>query len=110
MHAATLQVEIRSSEIWLMDHGRPRSLTHDGKTKTDPILSPAQERVAYVEQCTTNCSPSIVIVDLDGRRIASLQPKLASVPPVEACASFNSIAWIGESAIASECHINPSLI
>jgi hypothetical protein len=109
LHAATLQLEIRSSEIWLIDDGRPRSLTHDGKTKTDAILSPAQERVAYLEQCATNCHPSIVIIDLDGHRIARLQPKLTGVPPIAPCASFNSIAWIGEGAIASECHLNPSL-
>jgi len=46
---ATLQVKIRSFEIWMIDGGRPRALTHDGKVKTDAILSPAQERVAYAQ-------------------------------------------------------------
>ena len=113
MHASTAQllVEMRNSEVWLIRGGQERQLTHDGKAKLQTILSPAQNRVAYYEECPVaeHCKPAVVILDLEGHRIVSFEPKLQAVHPTETCASILSIVWVGSHAIGAECHINPSL-
>jgi hypothetical protein len=109
--AGTLQVAIRDSEIWLIGDGGERQLTQDGKAKERAALSPSLERIAYIEQCAPreDCTPSIVVLDLEGNRVRSFQPMHESLPQAVPCGSILSIAWTGESAIAAECHINPSL-
>jgi hypothetical protein len=109
--AATLQVEIRNSEVWLIRDGQPRQLTHDGKAKLQAELSPSNDRVSYYEQCpqTEHCTPSVVILDLVGDRTGSFQPRRQAIPQDELCTSILSIAWTGRNTIAAECHINPSL-
>jgi hypothetical protein len=109
--AATPQVEIRDSEVWLIRDGQPKQLTHDGKSKLQVVLSPASDRLAYYEQCTQSerCTPAVVILDLDGRRVGSFQPKQQSIPPAVPCASILSIEWLRPTVIAVECHVNPSL-
>jgi len=106
--SGTLEVEVRESEIWLIADGLPRQLTHDGKYKVGALLSPSKNRIAYTEQCTGECRPSVVILDLEGHRVKSIQPRHEMVPPIEPCASIISIAWVGDSAIAAECHVTPS--
>ncbi len=93
-------VEVRNSEVWVTDDGGERQLTHDGKAKDHVELSPSSKRVIYVEHCAPkeSCTPSIVILDLEGQRIGSFQ----------ACGS-PGIEWTSESAVAATCHINPSL-
>jgi len=105
--AATPQVEVRDSEVWLILNGQARQLTRDGKAKLQAVLSPSGNRVAYYEQCpeAERCTPSVVILDLEGHRMGSFHPKPAEAP----CASILSITWTEENAIAAECHINPSL-
>ncbi len=39
---ASLQVEIRDSEVWLIRNGEPK-LTHDGKSKLQALLSPSHK-------------------------------------------------------------------
>ncbi|MBZ5626520.1 MAG: hypothetical protein LAQ69_48735 [Acidobacteriia bacterium] len=109
--AATLQVEIRNSEVWLIGDGQPKQLTNDGKAKLQAELSPSRDRVAYYEQCpqVEHCTPSIIILNLAGDRTGSFQPKRQAIPQAELCTSILSIAWTGQNTIASECHINPSL-
>jgi hypothetical protein len=104
--AGTLEVEVRDSEVWLIRDGQARQLTHDGKAKLQAELSPSQDRVAYYEQCpqAEQCMPTVVILDLEGRRTGAFAPK-GHVP----CASILSIAWTGRNRVAAECHINPSL-
>ena len=106
-----LRVEIRESEVWLIRDGHEYQLTHDGKSKLQADLSDGQNRIAYYEQCpeAEHCMPAIVILDLEGHRIISFQPKHQAVPPVEPCSSILSIAWVGDNAVAAICHINPSL-
>ena len=106
-----LRVEVRNSEVWLIRDSEERKLTNDGKSKLQAVLSPSLKRIAYYEQCPTteNCTPSVVILDLEGRRIDSFAPTSQAVPAGEPCASILSIAWTRDNAIAAECHINPSL-
>src|SRR5262249_17635966 len=101
------QVEIRNSEVWLVHHGARNQLTRDGRAKIQAELSPANDRVAYYEQCleSEKCTPSIVILDLSGKRLRAVQPKIENGP----CASILSMAWTTANSIAAECHINPSL-
>jgi hypothetical protein len=108
---AQLQVEVRSSEVWVILDGHENQLTHDGKSKLQAVLSPAQNRIAYYEQCpeAEHCAPAVVILDLEGHRIVSFQPKHQVVHPAEPCSSILSIAWVRDNAVAAECHINPSL-
>lgn len=106
--AGTLKIEIRQSEVWLVADGQAKRLTHDGKTKADAALSPSRNRIAYVEVClvSENCIPSVVILDLDGQRLQSFQPKHRGEHP---CGSIISSVWTGETTVAAVCHINPSL-
>lgn len=109
--AAEPQVEVRNSEVWLIRDGQSTQLTHDGKSKLQAVLSPSKDRIAYYEQCpeVEHCTPSVVILDLEGDRVASFQPKLEVVPPASSCSSILSIAWVGDNTLAAECHINPSV-
>jgi hypothetical protein len=109
--AAPLRVEVRDSEVWVIRDGQDYQLTHDGKSKLQAELSPAQNRIAYYEECTEpeHCTPTVVILDLEGHRLVSFQPKHQAVPPAEPCSSILSIAWVGDDAVAATCHINPSL-
>jgi hypothetical protein len=107
---AHIQAEIRASEVWLIRNGTESQLTRDGKSKPQAVLSPSQDRIAYYEQCPEpeHCTPAVVILDLDGHRVVSFEPKLHAFPGTESCASILSIAWAGRNAVAAECHINPS--
>jgi hypothetical protein len=101
--AAATKVEIRNSEVWIVRDGREQQLTSDHKAKSWAVLAPSVDRVAYDEQCTVSapCAAEVVVVDLQGRRVSSFQPNQ--------CASILAIEWVGDHAIAAECHINPSL-
>jgi hypothetical protein len=105
--AATLQVEIRDSEVWLIRDGRPKQLTHDRKLKSEAALSPSSDRLAYYEGCPEpeNCTPAIVILDVAGQRVRSIQPKTDQ----GLCISILALSWAGPGNVAIECHINPSL-
>jgi hypothetical protein len=106
--AAAIDVEVRDLEVWLIRDGQALRLTHDGKAKMQAVLSATGDRIAYYEQCpqAEHCLPSVVVMDLAGRRLSSFQPKTARD---DRCGSILSIAWTGEDAIATDCHINPSL-
>lgn len=108
LSAGKLEIEIRQSEVWLVTDGQAKQLTHDGRTKGSAALSPSRNRMAYVEVCpeAEHCTPSVVILDLDGHRVQSFQPKHRGEHP---CGSIISSAWTGETAVAAVCHINPSL-
>ncbi len=105
--AATLEVEVRGSEVWLIRDGIEKQLTSDGKAKLQAVLSPARDRIAYYEQCpqSENCIPSIVVLDLSGKRLQSVRPLVDQDP----CTSILGIEWAGPGTIAAECHVNPSL-
>ena len=109
--ATTLRVEIRNSEVWLVSEQGAKQLTNDGRSKLQATLSPRQDKVAYFEQCSQNehCTPSVTILDLAGHRLRSFQPISRGTPSGEPCASILSTAWVGQNAISTECHINPSL-
>ena len=94
-----------------MHNGQLKPLTHDKKQKGDPVLSPADTRIAYYEQCveSEHCTPTVVILDLDGNQLMGIQPRLEAVPPVQPCMDILSLRWFGENAVAVECHHNPSL-
>src|SRR5260370_18586073 len=100
-----LRVEIRESEVWLIRDGHEYQLTHDGKSKLHADLSDGQNRIAYYEQCpeAEHCMPAIVILDLQGHRIVSFQPKHHADPPLQPRSSLLSLAWIGASAVAAVC-------
>ncbi len=109
--AAQTRVEVRNSEIWIIRDAREKQLTHDGRSKWQAGLSPAQNRIAYYEECTEaeHCTPRVVVLDLAGHLILAFEPNRQAVPPVEPCSAILSIAWVGGDVIAAECHINPSL-
>ena len=102
-----LRVEVRNSEVWVIRDGNGYQLTHDGKSKLQAELSPGKSRIAYYEQCieAEHCTPTVIILDLEGKPIVSFQPKHGAVPPVEPCSSILSIAWVGNNAVAAICHI-----
>jgi hypothetical protein len=106
-----LRVEIRDSEVWVVRDGREHQLTNDGKSKLQAELSPAQNRIAYYEQCieAEHCTPTVVILDLEGHRITSFQPRHEAFPPAEPCSSILSIAWVGDNVVSAVCHGNPSM-
>lgn len=108
---AQIRVEIRDSEVWVIRDGRENQLTHDGKSKLQAELSPAQNRIAYYEQCieTEHCTPTVIVLDLEGHRITSFQPRHQAFPPAEPCSSILSIAWVGDNAVSAVCHGNPSM-
>ena len=105
------RVEVRNSEVWLIRDGEERKLTNDGKSKLQAVLSRNQNRIAYYEQCPTNenCTPAVIILDLEGHRVNSFAPTSQAVAAGETCTSILSIAWTADNTIAAECHINPSL-
>lgn len=109
--AADPQVEVRGNEVWLIANGRTRQLTSDGRSKLQAVLSPSNTQIAYYEQCPQgeNCIPSVIILDLQGKRLKTFQPMAGALPPAEPCASILDISWMGENGIAVECHINPSV-
>jgi hypothetical protein len=108
---AQLRVDVRNSEVWLIRNGQESQLTHDGRAKVHAILSPARDRIAYYEPCpeAEHCTPGVVILNLEGHRIISFQPKHQAVPPPQLCTSILSVVWVGDHAVGVECHINPSL-
>ena len=108
---AQLGVEIRDSEVWLVRDGREYQLTDDGKAKVQAELSPAQNRIAYYEQCieAEHCTPTVIVLDLEGHRITSFQPRHQAFLPAEPCSSILSIAWVGDNAVSVVCHGNPSM-
>src|ERR1700687_564172 len=105
------RVLISDSEVWLVRDGRESQLTHDGKSKLQAELSPTQNRIAYYEECTEaeHCAPTVIVLDLEGHRITSFQPRYQTVPTPEPCASILSIAWVGDNVISAVCHGNPSM-
>jgi hypothetical protein len=107
--AANLRVEIRNSEVWLIRNGVAKQLTNDQKAKLQAILSPSQDRVAYYNQCPRDehCTPSIVILDLEGKSVRSFEPR--GEAQGGACGSIFYIWWTEPGMIAADCHINPSL-
>src|SRR3984893_290089 len=106
-----LRVEIRDSEVWVVRDGREYQLTDDGKSKLQGELSPAQDRIAYYEQCieAEHCTPTVFILDLEGHRISSFQPRHEAFPPAEPCSSILSIAWVVNNVVSAVCHGNPSM-
>jgi hypothetical protein len=109
--ADTVAVEVRENEVWLIRNGQPAQLTRDGKTKLQAVLSIARDRVAYYDQCVQgeNCLPSVVILDLDGNRLQSFQPRSEAMGQSEPCASVLDISWVSDRVMAVECHLNPSV-
>jgi hypothetical protein len=109
--AARQQVEVRADEVWIITDGQARQLTSDGKSKLQAVLSPSANRIAYYEQCSQSehCLPSIVILDLEGKRLKAFHPMTQAVSDGEPCGSILNIIWLSETVIAAECHLNPSL-
>lgn len=106
-----IQAEVRNSEVWVVRDGYGIQLTHDGKAKLQAALSPSRDRVAYYEECpeSEHCTPTVVILDLEGHRLISFAPSVQAVPPGGPCGSILRIVWVGNSAMGAECHLNPSL-
>ena len=109
--AAGPHVEVRSNEVWIVRDGRAQQVTSDGRAKLQAVLSPSTNRIAYYEQCpqSEDCLTSVVILDLEGRRLKAFHVMAGALSAPIACASILEIWWLSEASIASECHINPSL-
>src|SRR2546430_15007681 len=107
-----LRVEVRNSEVWVIRDGNGYQLTHDGKSKLQAELSPGKTRIAYYEQCieAEHCTPTVIIIDLEGKPIVSFQLKHRAVLPVVTCSSILSTAWVRINAVGDISHINPSVI
>lgn len=113
-----IRVDITRNEIWLTrnpESSNPQAnqLTHDGRTKVLAEPSSWGDRIAYYEECVQGegCTPSVVILDLEGKRLQTFQPRFSALgSPDEPCAAILKVAWLrGGSAMAIECHVNPSL-
>lgn len=110
--SAQTRVEIRENEVWLIRNGQAKQLTHDGRSKLQVLHSWDFNRFAYYEQCTQaeNCIPSVIVLEPDGNRLQSFQPRPSALGDNSPCASILNISWAsGEQAIGVECHENPSL-
>jgi hypothetical protein len=110
--ASATRVEIRDNEVWLLGNGQPKQLTRDGKVKLQAVLSVPRDRVAYYEQCIQgdSCTPSVVIMDLEGRHLQVFQPRPIALGQAEPCASILNISWVwADTRIGVECHGNPSV-
>lgn len=108
---AQVQVEIQKNEVWLGRDGNWTQLTTDGRTKPQALLSPSGDRIAYFEQCPMGegCTPAVVILDLEGRRLNSFHPQHRTGDGGTPCGAVMSIVWAGDGAVGAVCHINPSL-
>lgn len=106
--ADPVSVEIRDTQVWLMRAGAARQLTRGQPAKMGAILSPSKSRIAYHEVCNTSqpCPPSVVVIDLDGRTLASFEPRLSAA---RQCANIASLVWAREGTIGVECHVGPAL-
>ena len=104
------RAEVRQNEVWFVSDDQQKQLTHDGKSKLQAVLSPVQDRAAYYEACpqAERCTPSVVILDLSGKRLQSFQPRSTAMPNSPPCASILNISWLLNGRIAVECHLNPS--
>ena len=105
--AAATEVEVRANEVWVIREGGARQLTNDGRSKFQAVLSPSSTRIAYYEVCpvTENCTPSVIILNLEGKRLQAFHAMAEGWP----CLSILPISWQVENSIATECHINPSV-
>jgi hypothetical protein len=109
---AQVRVEIRENEVWLIRSGQPKQLTRDGRSKLQVLHSWDFNRIAYYEECTEgeNCTPSVIVLDPDGNRLQTFEPRPSALCEPSPCASILNISWAsGEQAIGVECHANPSL-
>lgn len=107
-----LEVGVKDNEVWLTKGGRSIQLTHDGRAKLQAELSSRHDRIAYYEQCPQDegCTPSVIILDLEGRRIQSFTPTIVGFGQTEPCASILEISWrSSDESMAVECHVNPSV-
>lgn len=112
LDTVTVRAEVKSNEVWLVSGGTSRQLTHDGRSKLQAELSHGQDRIAYYEQCPEGegCVPSVIILDLEGRRIQSFTPTIVGFGATEPCASILGISWrSSDQIVAVECHVNPSV-
>src|SRR4051812_6449530 len=80
--ADNLRVEVIRNEVWItrnpeVNTGVSKQLTRDEKAKLQAELSSAHDRIAYYEQCpeSEHCRPTVVILDLEGRRLQTFQPR-----------------------------------
>src|SRR5437660_10446312 len=55
------------------------------------------------------CTPTVIVLDLEGHRITSFQPRHQALPPAEPCSSILSIAWVGGNVVSAVCHCNHSM-
>lgn len=110
--AGEIRVEVSGNEVWLNDDGKLKLLTDDGKTKLQAVLSSRGDRIAYYEACPQEegCIPSVVILDLNGNRLQTFQPRPAKAPGWdEPCASILGISWVRtDTIIGVVCHNTPS--
>lgn len=107
----TVKVEVKDNEVWLTKGEQSIQLTRDARSKLQAELSSGQDRIAYSEQCLQNegCTPSVIILDLQDRRVQSFTPTVVGFGHTEPCASILRISWRSDQVIAVECHINPSV-
>lgn len=104
--------EIRENEVWLIRNGPAMQLTRDGRSRLQVLYSSVFNRIAYYDVCREgeNCTPSVIILDLDGNRLRSFQPQPSALGDPGPCASILRISWASaERTIGVECHVNPSL-
>ncbi len=110
--AETIKVGVKDNEVWVSKGGKPIQLTHDGRAKLQADLSNRHDRIAYYEQCPQGegCTPSVIILDLEGKRLQSFTPTIVGFGQTEPCASILGVSWApSDESIAVECHVNPSV-
>jgi hypothetical protein len=107
-----IEVGVKDNEVWLTQGRRSIQLTHDGRSKLQAELSNRHDRIAYYEQCPQDegCMPSVIILNLQGRRIQSFTPTIVGFGELGPCASILGISWrSSDESMAVECHVNPSV-
>ena len=101
----TVRVDVIHNEVWITRNpgsssGVSKQLTHDGKAKIQAELSSAGDRIAYYEQCpeSEHCRPTVVILDLEGNRLQTFQPRTSAFGSDETCGSILRISWVRDDS------------
>lgn len=103
---------LKNNEIWIQRSraASPVQVTHDGKAKSSPAVSPDGAKILYINYCVEGegCTPNAVILDWNGVPLKRIE-RLRHFRSDRDCMSVTSHEWLSDDRIGIECHINPSL-
>jgi hypothetical protein len=73
------KIWIENNELWIQTTGRPRQITHHGRAKGEPAISPDHRRIVYLaDQPKTDenlSGAAIIETDIQGKTLRTLTPE-----------------------------------